>query len=385
MASNTTAIYTKSRKGNRLLKHCGYIYCNERISEPRRHWRCVQYYSSRCSGRAVTVGDNIIKTTEHNHSASAMEIEIRDTINQMKDIASTSNATPGQILREVAQHVPGHVACNMPTIPNLRRIIQRKKQASNTQTVTPQTFADIVIPHELTLSFSNEPFLLYDNQNPLKRILIFSTPRNLYKLENTEIWMMDGTFKCTPHPFTQIYSIHAQINNNVVPLVYSLLPDKQSATYTEFLSVIKEKTSGKSPRKIILDFELTMMNVINKLYVDTQIQGCFFHFSQAYWRKLQKTSLVADYCSDSKLQVELKKLTALCFVPPDSQNDHISQMDQDQENFAAKFDISYEVIEDLNGPFREHINEENSDFFDESLDIEFLEALEDIEFQDEKF
>ncbi|XP_078533371.1 uncharacterized protein LOC144819280 [Lissotriton helveticus] len=330
MSSQATASYIKSRKGNRLLQHCGYIYCNERISEPRRHWRCVQYYSSRCSGRAVTVGDIIIKTTEHNHSASAMEIEIRQTINEMRDIASTSNETPGSILREVAQHVPSHIACNMPIIPNLRRIIQRKKQASNTNTVTPQTFADINIPHDLTLSFSNEPFLLYDNQNPLKRILIFSTPRNLFKLENTEIWMMDGTFKCTLHPFTQIYSIHAQINKNVVPLVYSLLPDKQSATYTEFLTVIKEKTSGKSPRKIIIDFELTMINVINKLYVDTQIQGCFFHFSQAYWRKLQKTSLVTDYCSDSKLQFELKKLTALCFVPPESVDEYYTAISESE-------------------------------------------------------
>ncbi|XP_078542382.1 uncharacterized protein LOC144828142 [Lissotriton helveticus] len=304
MSSQATASYIKSRKGNRLLQHCGYIYCNERLSEPRKHWRCVKYYSSRCSGRAVTIGDIVVNTTDHNHSASAMEIEVRQTINEMKDIASTSNETPGSILREVAQHVPGHIACNMPMIPNLRRIIQRKKQASNTHTVTPQTFADITIPHDLTLSFSNEPFLLYDNENPLKRILILSTPRNLFKLENSEIWMMDGTFKCTPHPFTQIYSIHAQINSNVVPLVYSLLPDKQSATYTEFLTVIKDKTSGKSPQKIIIDFELTMINVINKLYVDTQIQGCFFHFSQAYWRKLQKTSLVTDYCSDSKLQFE---------------------------------------------------------------------------------
>ncbi|XP_078518886.1 uncharacterized protein LOC144784070 [Lissotriton helveticus] len=321
MSTHPTAKYISSRKGNQLLNHAGYIYCKDRLSNPRIHWRCVQYHTTRCSGRAVTVNDIIVRTTDHNHSASAMEVDIRETVNEMKAIASTSNESTGSILRQVAQHVPTHVASNIPTIHNLRRIIQRQKQASNTQVNTPHTFSDINIPHELTISFANEPFLLHDNENPLKRILIFSTPRNLVKLETSEIWMMDGTFKSTPHPFTQIYTIHAKINNSVIPLVYSLLPDKTSATYTEFLAVIKSITK-QSPRKIIMDFELSMINVITKMYTDTQIQGCFFHFSQAFWRKLQKTPLVTEYSTDSKLQVELKKLTALCFVPPESVDEY---------------------------------------------------------------
>ncbi|XP_078539542.1 uncharacterized protein LOC144824292 [Lissotriton helveticus] len=321
MTTHPTANFIMSQKGNRLLNHGGYIYCRERISLTRNHWRCVNYFSTRCSGRAVTVDDIIVRTTDHNHSASATEVDVRETVNEMKVMASTSNDSTGTILREVAQHVPTHIASNMPTIHNLRRIIQRQKQASNTQTNTPHTFSDIVIPHELTISFSDESFLLHDNENPQKRILIFSTPRNLVKLESSEIWMMDGTFKSTPHPFTQIYTIHAKINNSVIPLVYSLLPDKTSATYTEFLSVIKSKTH-QSPRKIIIDFELSMINVISKMYTDTQIQGCFFHFSQAFWRKVQKTPLVTEYSSNSKLQVKIKKLTALCFVPPESVDEY---------------------------------------------------------------
>ncbi|KAJ1204996.1 hypothetical protein NDU88_000431, partial [Pleurodeles waltl] len=66
----------------------------------------------------------------------------------------------------------------------------------------------------------------------------------------------------------------------------------------------------------ILDFELSMINTILKIYPQTQIQGCFFHFSQAYWRRIQKSSLSREYFSDCILQFELKKLTALCFVPP---------------------------------------------------------------------
>lgn len=293
----------------------------------------MQYYSSYCRGRAVTLGDSVLRRTEHNHSASATALEVRECINEMKAIAGNSNVPCGAILREVSQHLPEHVASSMPDIPNLRRMIQRKKQANNPTRVSPQTFSDLKIPGELCLTVSKEPFLMYDNGNAQKRILIFSTPRNLHRLENSDVWMMDGTFKSTPTPFTQIYTIHGYVNT-VVPLVYSLLPDKQSSTYTEFLSVLKSKIPNKSPRKVIMDFELPMMNTIKKLYMDSQIQGCFFHFSQAVWRKIKKRSLIEDYESDSKLQFELKKLTALCFVPPNSVDEYYTSITE-SEYFMA--------------------------------------------------
>ncbi|XP_069058997.1 uncharacterized protein [Pleurodeles waltl] len=330
MTAQREASYVKSRTGKKLLKYAGYLYCKERLSEPRSHWRCVQYYSSHCTGRAVTLEDTVVRTTEHNHSASAMEIEVRENVQQIKLLAHASNEPCGSLLREVAQNIPAHVASSMPSIPNLRRMIQREKLASNPQRVTPQTYADINIPPQLTITFSNEPFLLYDNENPQKRILIFSTNHNLGILENSQVWMMDGTFKSTLHPFTQIYTILVNKSNTAVPLVYALLPDKHSSTYTEFLTIIKEKTMNKNPRKVILDFELTMINTITKLYPDTQIQGSFFHFSQAYWRKIQKSSLFEEYLSSSKLQYELRKLTALCFVPPDRVDEYYTTITESE-------------------------------------------------------
>ncbi|XP_078539560.1 uncharacterized protein LOC144824317 [Lissotriton helveticus] len=330
MASSNRATYVKSRTGNNLLKYGGYLYCKDKFVEPRSHWRCVQYFSSHCTGRAVTLGETVVRTTDHNHSASAMEIEVRENVQQIKLLAHTSNENCGTILREVAQNIPMHVAGSMPSIPNLRRMVQREKVASNPQHITPRTFEDINLPNHLLLTFSNETFLLYDNFDVLKRILIFSTNHNILTLVNSPIWMMDGTFKSTPHPFFQIYTVHANINNTTVPLVYDLLPDKQSSTYTEFLSVLKSKTMNKSPAKVIIDFELAMISTITKLYPETQNQGCFFHFSQAYWRKIQKSSLVEDYLASSKLQFELRKLTALCFVPPESVDEYYTAITESE-------------------------------------------------------
>ena len=124
MAERRQAAFVNSRRGNRLLTYQGYIYCKDRVSEPRCHWRCVEYFSHNCKGRAVTLGDIVERTLEHNHSASAIEVEVRENVQQIKLLAGTSNEPCGSVLREVSQHIPMQVAASMPTIPNLRHMVQ---------------------------------------------------------------------------------------------------------------------------------------------------------------------------------------------------------------------------------------------------------------------
>jgi hypothetical protein len=41
------------------------------------------------------------------------------------------------------------------------------------------------------------------------------------------------TFKTAPELFYQIYTIHALVDNNILPCVYALLPNKTEQTYYE--------------------------------------------------------------------------------------------------------------------------------------------------------
>ena len=54
---------------------------------------------------------------------------------------------------------------------------------------------------------------------------------NIRSLGKCKLWMMDGTFKCVPNLFGQLYTVHGEIGGYVVPLVFMLLPNKQAATY----------------------------------------------------------------------------------------------------------------------------------------------------------
>ena len=46
----------------------------------------------------------------------------------------------------------------------------------------------------------------------------------------------------------------------------------------------------------------------------TTVKGCFFHFAQNVWRKIQELGL--QTLNDDQLALRLRMLTALAFAPP---------------------------------------------------------------------
>jgi len=71
----------------------------------------------------------------------------------------------------------------------------------------------------------------YDSGQSDECILIFFTKENLELMEKCDNWFVDGTFKCTPILFTQIYTIHVLTTNSLIANVYALLSNKSQNTY----------------------------------------------------------------------------------------------------------------------------------------------------------
>ena len=80
-------------------------------------------------------------------------------------------------------------------------------------------------------------------------------------------------------------------STNVVPVIFSLLPNKQEKTSVRLFSLLKTKLNF-NPRVFKLDFETATINAIKIVFPKTEIQGCNFHFNQAIWRKVQELGLV---------------------------------------------------------------------------------------------
>ena len=101
-----------------------------------------------------------------------------------------------------------------------------------------------------------------------------------------------------------------------LPYVYSLLPNKNEATYIRFLEALKSKTEERGLNSIITDFQLSFLNAIAKVFPGVQVQGCYFHFSQCIWRKIQKyPEIVKRYIENDDYALNLRLLGALAFLP----------------------------------------------------------------------
>nr|ACE75420.1 hypothetical protein GIP_L8_0340 [Glyptapanteles indiensis] len=65
------------------------------------------------------------------------------------------------------------------------------------------------------------------------------------------------------------------------------------------------------------DFERAIISAVGKVYDQSVMKGCFFHFRQAIWRSIQKCGLQGPYAADAEYALNLRMLAALSFVPED--------------------------------------------------------------------
>jgi len=118
------------------------------------------------------------------------------------------------------------------------------------------------------------------------RILIFASDEQVDILQNTEEFLVDGTFKIVPQIFYQLYIIHGVFRDHVVPLIYALLRRKNTQTYERLINEILNIAPRWSPRTIMLDFEQSSIGAFRTAFPNVSLSGCYFHLRQSIHRKL---------------------------------------------------------------------------------------------------
>ncbi|XP_070201967.1 uncharacterized protein [Littorina saxatilis] len=160
---------------------------------------------------------------------------------------------------------------------------------------------------------------LNDSENG---IIIFAAPSNLHLLCDPAVKILgDGTFKTCPRFFTQLYILHAFKNGVYVPCVFCLLPSKSEDIYHKMFQAVHfmcvQQGLHLDVTSINLDFELATHKAVLKIWPNASIQGCFFHLSQAWYRKINSLGLSVDYQQpDSDVGLWLKRFFGLSFLNP---------------------------------------------------------------------
>ena len=194
--------FVKSQRGKLRLKHEVYLYCLLREKEGLKTWSCDK---RQCKAIATTFEDNVFTTREHLHEPDMKHSEQLKVLEKMEEKAATSNEQPRKIVQDTTATNTRECAVALSKCKSLARSIQRQRGWGN----NPTTLKDVAIPSELLLTLRGESFSAYDSGSDYReRFLIFSTEQNLDLLEHTPQGHADGTFKCCPALFYQLFKIH---------------------------------------------------------------------------------------------------------------------------------------------------------------------------------
>lgn len=317
---------TETNKGKPCLIRDGFTYrINNTLKNGEITWRCTEN-KHKCSAKLRTDGDKksvLSVIGEHNHEPSTeRNIEKRILRNQVKRKACEDMcARPSKIIRTELRSIQEE-SLQAPDLKSVRQAMYRERR--KLQPKLPSSRIETIEAlgsMQPILTSKEEQFLLVNDSE--SEIVIFSCTNNLQILSNVPEIYADGTFKCSPKFFTQLYTIHGYQNGLYVPLVYSLLPSKTEACYTKMLTLLCECLSDRGlvlhPQRISLDFEVSALNAFKAVFPDSTISGCLFHLGQSWFRKIQKLGLATEYKDPQSVVGRwLSQFFGLSFLHPDS-------------------------------------------------------------------
>jgi len=132
---------------------------------------------------------------------------------------------------------------------------------------------------------------------------------------------MDGTFNVAPLSVNSAVCDSYTIRRVSCDYGYAFLLNKYQSTYEELFSAIQDRCTElgfqANPTTITLDFQQAVINaVMSSFGPQVNLHGCFYHLTQATWRKIQTLGLVQRY-REEEVKLFCGMLDGLTFLPVD--------------------------------------------------------------------
>ena len=326
-------------RGQTKLVLEGFIYVKQKtmVDGETIVYECEQRRKGLCKAR-IKVKDGAIveQQYEHTHAGDHARVEALKVRIALKRSALGTEQSAAEIIAENISSISDATVSKLPKLATISRTIRKQRQAygifPKPSSKAPKNWADydssnikivadslenLVIPKEFQETLHGDNFLLYDNHRQNPRILIFGTKESLNLLEQSDLWFCDGTFKVLPELSCHLFCVHSVNNSNlVIPCLYGLLPNQDERTYNDFFREILNIKPNLCPQRILSDFELPSINAIRSTWPNVTIDGCFYHLSQAIYRKIQSEGLAGLYASDGDFSIYIKMIAGLAFIPP---------------------------------------------------------------------
>ena len=124
-----------------------------------------------------------------------------------------------------------------------------------------------------------------------------------------------GTFDVVPVQFYQLWTIFISVARHTVPAIHCLMTAKSQELYSCLLERLVRHLPEFKPVTSMSDWELAPKNAIKEVFPHIRIYGCFFHYTQCIWSKVQKLGLVQDFKTNVLISKVTRLLMAIPFIP----------------------------------------------------------------------
>ncbi|CAF4487600.1 unnamed protein product [Rotaria sp. Silwood2] len=290
--------FTTTNRNALALHYQGYQYTFKRKYKNTNEWRCRR---RPCTTSISLCRDNksiIREPDQHTCSPSSpQKIIVEKAVSRMRQRAAVETLPIPQIYsQEVVKNRIGKPDLDTGSIFPLLDSIDSTlyRQGAKNYPNVPKNIHDLMIPDAWKLGSHGEPFLLVDEIYGEDRLLLFASDWSLKFLSSCSQWHSDGTYKCRPLLFAQLYIIFG-FNNMMIPCVYCLTTKQDEHVYVKILhhllNIARQKEIILDPKRLTCDYELSAINSFKKVFPTIHVSGFFFHFSQSLWRKIQELGL----------------------------------------------------------------------------------------------
>lgn len=288
----------------------------------RIYWSCCQ---QGCGTRATTVDGRLTKHTDnHTHPPNNVDNYIRNIMGDIRKRCRDELTPIPTIYEEEIANIRGkdwdeeteQVARHIPTFQTCKTALY--KERSKLRPVLPTSTANIQLEGEWTQTTAGGEFLQI-NIDENNKMLVFATRTGLQHLCAANTIYADGTFYTCPSLFHQLFTLHGFIDGEMYPLVFAFLPGKSTDVYVTFFSQLKQKCEEYGfelqPETVFLDHEVASRNGAQRVFPDTNVKACFFHYTQCVWRKVQALGLSTAYKENDTIHRLVRRASVLPLVP----------------------------------------------------------------------
>ena len=145
-------------------------------------------------------------------------------------------------------------------------------------------------------------------------VIFFSDAMKTFLTDVTKV-QFDGIIHTVPVQFCQLWTIFVAVGRHSLAAIHCLMTSKSQELYSMILENLVINVPNFLPSASMSDWEPAARNAFKQVYPNIKLHGCWFHFTQRIWIKVQKLGLSESFRNNPEVRKYVRQLMAIPFLP----------------------------------------------------------------------